>query len=195
MEVVLGMPPAKTKSIYVLKERQAPQRTAAPWRLTRRSEYGAAATRTMITVVIGDRASRAEKDGVVVAGFENRIVWIPQKSRKLIIAVGAPHEWNSAAPLPPEAVSTYLTAASIADPDLAALLWGPFLTYLYYSARPSKWRHVLFLFAGRFIRLPARIEIADKAIRAAVRDSIARNEYLPRFRVDGAMTLSTTGRS
>jgi hypothetical protein len=149
----------------------------------------------MITVVIADHASRAEKDGVVVAGFENRIVWIPQKSRKLIIAVGASHEWNSATPLPPESVSTDLTAASITDPDLAALLWGPFLTYLYYSAQPSKWRHVRSLFAGRFIRLPARIEIADKAIRAGVRDSIARNEYFPRFRVHDAMTVSTTGRS
>ena len=145
----------------------------------------------MITVVIGDHASRAERDGVVVASFENKIVWIPRKSRKLIIAVGAPHEWHSAAPLPPEAVSTDLTAASIADPDHAALLWGPFLTYLYYVARPSQWQHFLFLVAGRFIRLPARMEIADKEIRAAVRDSIAPNEYFPRFRVDDAMPLST----
>jgi hypothetical protein len=70
-----------------------------------------------------------------------------------------------------------------------------FAAVLFISARPSQWRHVLFLFAGRFIRLPVRIEIADKAIHAAVRDSIARNDYFPRFRVDDAMTLSTTGRS
>ena len=138
----------------------------------------------MITVVITDHASRAERDGVVVASFENKIVWIPQKSRKLIIAVGVPHEWNSAAPLPPEAVSTDLTAASISEPDLADLLWGPFLSYLYYSARPSQWQRILSLVAGRFIRLPARIDISDEAIRAAVRDSITRSEYFPRFRVD-----------
>ena len=52
----------------------------------------------MITVVIGDHASRAERDGVVVASFENQMVWIPQKSRKLIIAVGAPHLACSTAP-------------------------------------------------------------------------------------------------
>ena len=146
----------------------------------------------MITVVIGDHGSRAERDGVVVASFENKMVWVPRKSRKLIIAVGAPHEWNSAAPLPPEAVSTDLTAASINDPDLADLLWGPFLSYLYYAARPSKWQHFLLLVAGRFTRLPARIEIADKAIRAAVQDSIARNEYFPRFRVDEHVILRST---
>jgi hypothetical protein len=138
----------------------------------------------MITVVIGDHASRAEKDGVVVASFENKMVWVPRKSRKLIIAVGARHEWHSSAPLPPEAVSTDLTAASITDPDLAALLWGPFLSYLYYAARPSQWQHILFLFAGRFIRLPARIDISDEAIRSAVRDSIMRSRHFPRFRVD-----------
>jgi hypothetical protein len=138
----------------------------------------------MITVVIGDHASRAERDGVVVASFQNKLVWIPQKSRKLIIAVGAPHEWNSAAPLPPEAVSTDLTAASLADPDLAALLWGPFLTYLYYAARPSQWRHILILVAGRFIHIPARIDIADKLTRSAVRESINSSRYFPRFSVD-----------
>lgn len=150
---------------------------------------------TRIVVVIGDRSSRAEKDGTVIASLENKMVWTPRQSRKLIIAVGAPHEWHSSAPLPPEAVSTDLTAASITDPDLAVLLWGPFLLFLYYAARPSQWQHIPFLFAGRFIRLPARIDIADKTIRLAVRNSITRSEYFPRFRVDVAMTLSTTGRS
>ena len=73
---------------------------------------------TRIVVAIGDRSSRAEKDGTVIASLENKMVWTPRQSRKLIIAVGAPHEWHSSAPLPPEAVSTDLTAASITDPDL-----------------------------------------------------------------------------
>jgi len=161
-----------------------PQLIAAPSRLTKSSHYGAAAANAMITVVIADHASKAERDGVVVASFENKIVWIPQKSRKRIIAIGAPHEWNSAAPLPPEAVSTDLTAASMNDPDLADVLWGAFLSYLYYAARPSQWQHILFLVAGRFIRLPARIDISDKAVQLAVRESVTRSRYFPRFRVD-----------
>jgi hypothetical protein len=139
---------------------------------------------TRLVVVIGDHASRAEKDGTVIASFENKMVWIPRKSRKLIIAVGAPHEWHSSAPLPPEAVSTDLTAASITDPDLATLLWGPFLSYLYYAARPSRWQHIRILVAGRFIRIPARIDIVDNAIRSAVRESITRSRYFPRFGVN-----------
>jgi len=132
----------------------------------------------MITVVIGDRASRAEKDGVVVASFENNGVDTSK------IAQADYRGWLASRMALGGATSTDLTTASITDPDLADLLWGPFLSYLYYSARPSHWQRILFLVAGRVIRLPARIDISDDAIRSAVQDSIARSQYFPRFRVD-----------
>lgn len=134
-------------------------------------------------VIVSDHASRIEKDGTTVAAFENKLAWLPNKSGQMIIAVGGPHEWRSSAPLPPEAVMTDLVITSTTDTELAATLWGPFLAYLYYAARPPPWGRMLMLLSFGLIRVPVRIDITDATIRAAVRLAISQSRYFPRFTV------------
>jgi hypothetical protein len=138
-------------------------------------------------IIVGDSSSRLEKDGALVARFDNKLAWVPTQAGRSIIAVGGAQEWLSTKPLPREAVLTDLVVASTGDPDLAAALWGPFLAYLCYSARPTVWRRALLLLALGLVRIPVQVDVSDSAIRSAVQDAITRSRYHPRFVVRGTV--------
>lgn len=78
--------------------------------------------------------------------LHNRVAWQLVNGERVILAVGAPSEWRSTAPLPATAVVTDLVAASLQDPALARELWGAFLGYLASPQVPG-WHFVLPRFA------------------------------------------------
>ena len=136
-------------------------------------------------VVITDRESRVEKNGSVVAQRDNKLAWISHDGRKVVIAVGGRHQWNSSLPLPPEATLTDLVSASMVDPALAESLWGPFLLFLLVSSKPSGWKlGMMPIFPGLW-PISVRNAIADPARRSAVRKAIASLRY-PRVRILGS---------
>ena len=122
-----------------------------------------------MVIVVADHESWVEKDGDVVARLENEMAWIAREDGgKMIIAVGGRHQWGSSQPLPSEAVLTDLVRASTSDPGLAALLWGPFLRYLFHYSKPPWWR-----VANPWLRISVRVAVTDSDTYSAVKKSIA----------------------
>lgn len=132
--------------------------------------------------IVTDEYSWVElKPGFPSSRFENKMAWQISGGRKLIIAVGGPGQWNAPGPLPSDAVLTNLVTAATTDFELAQLLWGNFLTYIFYSAKPPWWRRDPLLAAIGFFKEPVLLNLSDGTAKAAVQKAIEMSSHSRRF--------------
>lgn len=121
------------------------------------------------------------KSGVQSTRFENKLAWQETAGKRLIIAVGGPEQWAAPGPLPADAVVTNLVTAATSDPELAQLLWGPFLSYVFYSAKPPWWRRDPLLAALGLFKEEVLLKLGDKRVEVAVRNAIKTSPGSRRF--------------
>ena len=132
----------------------------------------------MEAIVVSEMTSRAPSG----RSLHNRVSWRSQGRQRLIVAVGAPEEWNSPAALPPTVNTTDLVAAAQEQPELAKEMWGAFLHYLVADSVPA-WHFAL----PRFLRPPVVVSLKlPPASRAAVSSAIVHSRGPLRFRVTAA---------
>jgi hypothetical protein len=105
--------------------------------------------------------------------LSNQLVWLKRNDTPTIIAIGAPHQWNSTLPLPSNSTVTDLVAASTTNPTLAALFWPAFLRHVHLASKHSLMSRVLLMLS--FTRIPVQVAISDKEIRTKVQGAIFKN--------------------
>jgi hypothetical protein len=133
-------------------------------------------------IVVTDEYSWVElKPGAQSTRFENKVAWQESATKKLIIAVGGPGQWAAPGPLPPGAVVTNLVPAATLDPELARSFWGPFLAYIFYSAKPPWWRRDPLLGALGLFKQGVLLQLCDSSTEAAVRSAIETSPFSRRF--------------
>jgi len=135
-------------------------------------------------IIVSDEYSWVElKPGAQSMRFENEVAWQESAGKKLIIAVGGPNQWAAPGPLPADAVVTDLVAAATGDLNLAQAFWGPYLAYVFYSAKPPWWLRDPLLAALGLSKEEVRLQLCDGTTRAAVRKAIEASSYSRRFSV------------
>jgi hypothetical protein len=127
----------------------------------------------VIVIVTDDESHVEDERSGVRARLANRVTWMPKGSGQVIIAVGSPSQWHSSLPLPPEAVTVDLVSAALSEPETARKFWGPFLSYLSASAKPSGWRQLfrLSLPGKLLVRVDLKGDLAKQAVASAIKNS------------------------
>jgi hypothetical protein len=133
----------------------------------------------METILVNEQTSSTSSG----RSLHNRVSWQSINGQRIIIAIGSPEEWHSAAALPMSATTTDLVVASTEDPALASLLWGAFLAYLVRPQVPA-WHFAL----PRFLRPPLLVSVRLPVghVSSAVSSAIERSQGPLRFKVHAA---------
>jgi hypothetical protein len=138
----------------------------------------------MIVLVANDESRIVGGANDVEARLANSVTWLPQGTRRLIIAVDTPSQWQSSQPLPPTAVSTDPVSAALGHKELADELWGAFLSYLVYMTKPSIWRRNAMIWLPGVV--PVRLELLSGPANEAVARSIRASPLGKKFRIINA---------
>jgi hypothetical protein len=135
-------------------------------------------------IIVTNQYSWVElKPGVQSTRLENQLAWQESGGKKLIIAVGGPGQWAAPGPLPADSVVTKLVSAATVDPELARSFWGPFLAYVFYSAKPPWWCRDPLLGALGLFKESGSLQLSDSRTESAVRGAIETSPFSRRFSV------------
>ena len=135
----------------------------------------------MLVVVADDESRVVDGTNTIAARLANSITWLQEGDRRVIIAIGAPSQWNSSHPLPATAVSTDLVQAALSQPDLAIELWGPFLSYLVYMTKPNIFRRTTMAWLPGVV--PVTLELRDGSPNEVIARSLRASSLGRKFRI------------